>query len=267
MKNLFGLKNDSKVKLYFDVKTSQVIDHEGIDEENPDIQISDEKAFSMPIYITVNHIPFYPSKYEFISEGTIVYASNIVPIERIRIINDNFLFERCKVKQNTITLKDLTTYNAKRKRLPSQNKVMGESARNHICSLIMKGDLVIKNEAPISWHWCHLIAFSLLSTEKAQKKNNLVCGTAACNGHMTNIETAVKKFIYEFKRPLALEVTATTYGLTHVAKRIRYRIYDKKGSQLSYSEYFDTLTDVKSDTADYETIYNRMVNFFNKKGS
>ncbi len=262
MKTLYGLKKDSKIKIYYNIENKCIDRFEGIEDENPQIVISEHIVFSMPMCITINNIPFFPSKYEFINDGEIIYASQTIPRERIKIIDDNFLNERAKVKQNTITLKELIANNKKRKRSPSQNKVMGESARNHAEALLKEGKLSIENKEPISWHWCHLVAFSMLPTDKSQKKNNLVCGTAACNGHMANIEAAIKRFIYEFKRPLGLEVTATIYMNSHIAKRIRYRIYDKKGSRMSHSEYFDALTDNKSDTADYEAIYNRMLNTF-----
>lgn len=264
MKTLYGLKNDSKVKIYYNAENKSVSKLEGVEDENPEIEISEHIVFSIPMCITINNIPFFPSKYEFINDGEVLYASKTIPKERIKVIDSNFLNERAKVKQNTITLKDLIANNKKRKRTPSQNQIMGESAKNHAESLLEKGKLKIENIEPISWHWCHLVAFSMLPTDKAQKKNNLVCGTAACNGHMANIEAAVKKFIYEFKRPLGLEVTATIYVDTHIARRIRYRIYDKKGSKMSHSEYFDALTDNKSDAGDYEVIYNRMKNTFEK---
>lgn len=262
MKTLYGLKKDSKIKIYYNAEKKTVSRFAGIKDKNPKIQISEHIVFSIPMFIIINDIPFFPSKYEFINEGEVVYASRTIPKERIRVIDDNFLNKRAKVKQNTITLKDLITNNKKRKRNPSQNQVMGESAKNHANTLLEKGLLVIENSEPISWHWCHLIAFSMLPSDKSQKKNNLVCGTAACNGHMANIEAAVKMFIYGFKRPLALEVTATVYVDTHIAKRIRYRIFDIKGSKMSHSEYFDALTDNKSDCGDYEVIYNRMKDKF-----
>ena len=259
MSTLYGLKKNSKIKIYYSLENESVTKLEGVDDEKPIIEISDHIVFSMPMFISINNVPFFPTKYEFLNNGEIIYASKTIPRERIKIIDDNFLNQRAKVKNNTIAIKDLVAYNKKRKRNPSQFQVMGESAKTHVESLIKQGKLIIESQEPISWHWCHLIAFSMLPTEKAQKKNNLVCGTAACNGHMTNIEAAVKKFIYEFRRPLGLEITATIYVNTHLAKRIRYRIFDKKGSKFSHTEYFDALTDVKSDTGDYEAIYNRMI--------
>jgi hypothetical protein len=140
---------------------------------------------------------------------------------------------------------------------------MAESAKMHAQKLIDNGILRSSLNSQMNWHWCHLVAFSMLPEVKAQKKNNLVCGTAACNGHMANIEAALKKFIYTYKRPLGLEVTATTYVKTSLALRIRYRIHDNKGSQMSHSEYFDPLSLLKSDTLDFFNIYDRLVNKFN----
>lgn len=263
MDTLFGLKNNANVKLTYNLEKQEIVKTEGIDENQSFIEISNHFVFSMPMCIIVNNIPFFPTKYEILTKGNIIYASTIVPIERIKIKDDNFLNEHSKVKKNTIKFQDLILHNKRnRKRIPSQNQVMGESAKNHAELLIQSGKFSLESNQPISWHWCHLVAFSMLPTEKAQKKANLVCGTAACNGHMANIEAAVKRFIYEFKRPLGLEVIATYYAGTYVARRIRYLIYDKNGSRLSHKEYFNALTDIKTDVADYESIYYRMLESF-----
>ena len=79
---------------------------------------------------------------------------------------------------------------------------------------------------------------------------------------MYNIESAVKRFIYEFKRPLGLEVTATTYVNIDLATVIRYNVFDKKGSRMSYTECFDALTDTKTDTLDHFSIYNKLISEF-----
>ena len=264
--NLYGLKRYSKINIVYDLQKRQVIEATGCNLKTDNIIISDEFAFSTPTHISINGIPFFPSKYDIINEGTIVYSSNKPPRFNIEITDDNFLNQRAIVKQNTIGIKDLNLFDINgRKRHLSQNQVMGESANAHAQRQIDAGVLKINPliVSKIQWHWCHLIAFRMLPSEKSQKKNNLVCATSACNGHMTNIESAVKRFIYEFKRPLGLEVTATTYVNTSLARGIRYNVFDKKGSRMSYTEYFDALTDTKTDTLDHYSLYDKLVKDFN----
>jgi len=255
----FGLRNKANIKIFYDVDKKIISKIEGITSNTIPIEISEEFAFNMPTHILVNHTPFFPTKYEMINSGVIVYNSTKVPSFQIRVEDRNFLNYRVKAKRYTITYKELLSLKGiKRKRKPLQNQIMRESARQHADKLLNKGVLAIQSDCPIEWHWCHLIGFSLLPTEKAQTKSNLICGTSACNGHMINVETAIKRFIYENKRPLGIEVTAEHYYNTHLAIRIRYRIYDKKGSRYTHSEYFDALTDVFTDVSDYEPIYDRM---------
>jgi hypothetical protein len=262
---LYGLKEGSKINLIYDAQKKEVTKANGCDLNTDIIEISEEISFSIPTHISINGIPFFPTKYEFINSGEIIYSSINPPKENIFLDDDNFLNLRAKTKLNTIALNDLNIYDINgRKRLPQQNQIMKESAREHAQKLIDKGILKIPEEiaSKIQWHWCHMVSFRMLPTEKAQKRNNLFCGTSACNGHMTNIEAAVKRFIKEFKRPLGLEVTVTTYKDSLVAKRIRYRVYDKKGSKISHSEYFDALTDTKTDVLDFFTVYDRLLENF-----
>ncbi|MFP5471856.1 MAG: hypothetical protein ACLGGV_09700 [Bacteroidia bacterium] len=256
---VFGLKSNTKIKVIFDLENYSVVRCEGVDVS--DVFISDEKAFTMPLYVSVYGRPIFPSKYEIINKGEIVYASTIVPQCRIIVKDDSIFDEKAKTKQYTISFNDLIL-NESSKRYPSQNNVMGESAREHVSRLVELGEIILDNQQKTDWHWCHLIALSIIGTQKAQKKNNLICATSSCNGHMINIESAVKRFVYENKRPLGIEVTATLYKDTQLAKRIRYRVYDKMGSKITHCEYFEALTDVKTDVVDFDTIYQRMLNKF-----
>lgn len=262
---LFGLKQASKINVIYDTESKTVSKANGIDIDAAKINISEEISFSIPTFIIVNGIPLFPSKYEFINKGKVVYGSKHPPLQTIYIDDKNPLTERLKTKENTITLLDLEENDINRKRTPSQNQIMGESAKQHAQKLINNGLLIVPSDlsCPVDWHWCHLISFRMLPTEKAQKKNNLFCGTSACNGHMANIEAAVKRFIYEYKRPLGLEVCVTTHQNTLVAKKVRYRVYDGKGSKRLHSEYFDALTNTKSDALDFFSIYERLENAFN----
>lgn len=263
---VWGLMQKSDINITYDLISKSITKVNGCDLYTDNLKISDEICFSIPLYISINNIPLFPSKYEFLNDGEIIYSHKHPPIMNIAINDDNFLSERSRTKQNTITLESLKLTDVRnRKREPSQYMIMKESAKNHAQKLIDRGILAItpNPNSNLVWHWCHLIAFSMLPTDKAQKKNNLFCGTATCNGHMVNIESAVKQFIYEFKRPLGLEVTVTTYQDTLVARRIRYSIYDKKGSKALHNEYFDALTTTKVDILEGELIYRRMVDLFN----
>lgn len=262
---LFGLKQASKINVIYDAESKTVSKANGIEIGTARIYISEEKSFSIPTYIIVNGTPLFPSKYEFINKGEVVYGSKHPPVQTIYIDDKNPLSERLKTKENTIKLIDLEDNDVNRKRSPSQNQIMGESAKQHAQKLIDSGLLIVPTNlsCPVDWHWCHLISFRMLTTEKAQKKNNLFCGTSACNGHMANIEAAVKRFIYEYKRPLGLEVCVSTYQNTLVAKKVRYRVYDGKGTRKLHSEYFDALTTTKSDALDFFSIYERLEKTFN----
>ncbi len=260
---MFGLLNKSKVSIFFDVENYKVTDIKGVNPSEITITIPDTKVFSMPSHLLINGEPLFPTKYEILNNGRVVYCSKIVPAFRLYIEDDNFLNFRAKEKKYTVTPRELSSLpTLKRKRHPSQNQIMGESASEHAKKSINNGILKIRSDGEISWHWCHLIAYSLIPTKSAQKKNNLICGTSVCNGQMINIETAIKRFVLTYKRPLGLEVMSQYYNNTHIATRIRYRIFDKKGSMMSHSEYFDALTVVKADLSEYEPIYNRMLNTF-----
>jgi len=263
---LYGLKSFSKINVVYDIDKKSISETTGCDLIKDLIEISDELAFTIPTHISVNGTPLFPTKYEIINTGKVIYASFSRPDLRINLDDDNIFHEWSKTKENTITINDLQLYDVTgRKRHLSQNQVMGESANFHAQKLIDAGILKIPKDiqSSLQWHWCHLVAFRMLPSKKAQTKRNLFCGTSACNGHMTNIETALKRFIYEFKRPLGLIVTVTMHKGSFVARRLSYRVYDKKGSLDCHTEYFDPLTTTKTDTLDYFTIYNRLVDKFN----
>lgn len=155
-------------------------------------------------------------------------------------------------------LKEFDKPQKQRPRKPTQIQVMGESARDHVQALVDQELLTVPDDVNVQWHWCHLVAFTMLPSKRAQAQRNLVVGTAACNGHMANIEAAVKLFIYETKRTVSLEITATHLADSHLASRIRYQVYEQK-SQMLFREYFDVLTAVKSDYADFEKVYEKLM--------
>jgi hypothetical protein len=261
-KTLFGLRTNKAIKIKYDISSESISGVEGIDNiDSDEIEISERKGFNLPLYILVSGVPYYPSKYEFL-EGEVFYHSRQPPFFPIKINAENeFLECRSKEMKARITLEMLEEFDKsqkKRPRKPTQIKVMNESAKDHVASLVNRGLLTVPDDINVQWHWCHLVAFTMLPSKRAQAKKNLVVGTAACNGHMANIEASVKSFIYEVKRPVSLEVTATHLADSHLASRIRDRVWEPK-SQMLYVEYFDALTAVKSDYADYENIYEKLM--------
>lgn len=260
-KALFGLRTNTPIKIKYDIKTRKVVEIWGIQfPENINVEISDDVVFNIPEFIALEGVQFYPSKYESFDQGHIFYHATRPPLINISIVGIDDVFGcRTKFKSTTVTPEALEQLDSStRKRIPTQLQVMGESAAFHAKKLIDKGNLVVGSEFPVNWHWCHLIAFSLMPAPKAQHRSNLVCGTSACNGHMANVEAAVKLFIYETGLPLNIEVTATVIAGTDVATRVRYRVYEKK-SGMVFTDYFDALTDVASDYGDFQSVDTRLV--------
>ncbi len=256
------MRTNKEIKIKYEISSESISGIEGIDNIDLDeVEISDRKGFNLPLYILMSGVPYYPSKYEFL-EGEVFYHSSQPPFFPIKINSENdFLDYNSKEMKARITLEMLEEFDKsqkKRPRKPTQKKVMGESARDHVASLENQGLLTVPDNVNVQWHWCHLIAFTMLPSKRAQDKRNLVVGTAACNGHMANIEASVKSFIYEVKRPVSLEVKVTHLADSHLASRIRYSVWEPK-SQMLYTEYFDALTAVKSDYADYANIYEKLM--------
>lgn len=268
MKNptLFGLKTNSSIKLRYNVEQDAVVEIIGLDVTDPDdVEISELKGFNLPQFISVAGVPYYPSKYEF-STGDIWYHARRPPTYQVHLQGVDMLGERAKVMNARITPEMLNDYDKSAKirpRRPDQRQVMGESAAEHARKLIERGTLVVPMDSPAQWQWCHLVAFTMLPTKRAQTRRNLMVGTAACNGHMANIEAAVKMFIYETGRAVSLEVTATIVADTHLGRRIRYQVVEQK-SGLLFREYFDALTDVRSDHADFENIYEKLMSEYRR---
>ncbi|MEI2437491.1 hypothetical protein [Priestia megaterium] len=259
----YGL-NESSIYVKYNVDEKRIVHVEGITSD--DVYASKANIFNNPACIFVEGIPLYPSKYEIVPSGDVIFHSKTRPTSIMKanplLISGSYN----KEMQEDITIQGLRKYNTKgRTRIPSQNQVMGESSHNHINKLVQKNMLVIDEKASVTWHWCHLIAFSMLPNERAQIKENMVCGTAAFNGQMTNVEQAVKTFIYNTKRPLKLEVTADLIAGTHVATRVRYRIYDLQ-SQRVYTEYYNPLSTSISDILDEQIILINMEKKFIDNG-
>jgi hypothetical protein len=75
---------------------------------------------------------------------------------------------------------------------------------------------------------------------------------------MACIEQAVKRFVYEFRRPLSLCVTASYLANTHFGLRLRYRIFDKHSGG-SHPEYYDPYTAAQGDYSDCLVVYERLL--------
>lgn len=263
---LFGLKTNSSIKIKYNVEKNAVIEIVGLKVSDPDqIEISDLKGFNLPQFISIAGIPYFPSIYKF-STGDVWYHARRPPAFQIHLQGVGMLDERAKIMNARITPEMLSEFDKPSKvrpRRPDQKQVMGESAAEHAQKLIKGGKLIVPPDSPAQWQWCHLIAFTMLPSKRAQTRRNLIAGTAACNGHMANIEAAVKMFIYETQRTVSLEVTATIVANSHLGDNIRYQIVEPK-SGLCFREYFDALTDVKSDHADFENLYDRLMKKYQK---
>jgi hypothetical protein len=265
-RTLFGLRTNAAIRICYNVEKDSVVKIVGLDDISSDeIDISDLKAFNLPQFISIAGLPYFPGKYEF-SQGEVWYHARIPPAYQIKVVGVDILGERAKVMKARITPEMLDEFDKSSKarpRRPSQLQVMGESAASHAQRLINSGLLVIPPNSSVQWHWCHLIAFSMLPSNRAQATRNLIVGSAACNGHMANIEAAIKLFIYETNRPISLEVTATIVAETHLGKRIRFSIWEPKSKTL-FTDYFDALTEVHSDYADFENIHSKLMSDFEK---
>jgi len=257
---LGGLRKKRKIRASYQPKTERVVSVEGIDVAPKDVEISDDKAFNLPVYLSINGLPLFPTSYEIIGSGVVVYHAPSAPALSIRAIRTyGILDERAKIMQYTITRDKLEALGPTglRKRTPSQATVMGGSADDHAAQLIESGRLEIPNGERVSWHWIHLIAFSFLPTNRAQIKRNIICGTSAANGQMANIETSVKAWVYENNMPLQIEVTCSYLVDSHIGLRLRYRLYSPK-TQGGHSEYYDCLSPQYSAFDDLDAVYDRM---------
>ena len=222
-----------------------------------DVEISPYYGFNLPLSITIRGIPFYPTIYESIPDAIIVYHASQPPEDLVQIGDRDRIFdERSKTMRVRLTPENLRALSKEsRKRSPNQNQVMGESAVHHIRPLINSG--FVSAPRSVSWQWCHLVAFSMLPTHRAQVKRNLICGTAAVNGQMANIENALTAWILENDTPLSLEVTCNYLINTHFGLRMRYQISNKKTMGL-HSEYYDPYSAQYSDIVDLDQLYDRL---------
>jgi hypothetical protein len=221
-------------------------------------------AFNIPVYIAVAGVPLFPSTYEIASHGVVSYHSHRPPRESVELLQEHDLNERTKIVRYTVNRKRLAELNhSKRQRYPAAYAIMGGSASEHVQKLIDQGRLRLRAEGPIAWHWCHLLAFSFLPANRAQTARNLICGTSAFNGQMASIEAAVKTFVYQFRRPLALEITATCLADTDLGLRLRYQVFDKRSGE-SHTEYFDPSGAAQGDYSDVSVLYERLIKRFAK---
>lgn len=187
--------------------------------------------------------------------------TRLPPYEGVTLAQGLNNLEISKERRYTLDLNKLAEFDHWRPRYPSQNAAMGESANAHAQRLIDSKYLSIIPGAAVAWRWCHLLALRFLPMPRAQSRQNLICGTSAVNGQMANIESAVAMFVYQFRRPLSLEVTAPCVPNTHFGIRIRYRICDKH-SRESHTEYFDPYSASQGDCSDYPVFFEKLVRKF-----
>lgn len=260
-RTLYGLRTATEIQLGYDATVGTVVEVVGLGDMSPeDVEVSESTAFNLPQFLAVDGLPYFPSRYEF-SEGLVWYHSRQPPSQRLQLqLPYGPLSERAKIFTAKITPAMLGEYDLPAKlrpRIPRQYEVMGESAKSHAQRLVESGQLVVPADSQVQWHWCHLVAFSMLPTTRAQVKRNLFAGTAACNGHMANIESAVKRLIREAQCQVSLEVTVTVLADTHIGRRIRYQVWDPR-SMMLHREYFDALTETRSDVSDLDLTYAKL---------
>jgi hypothetical protein len=255
-----SLRNNSSISIGYNVDDQSICEILGTNSKN--ITVADYNYFNIPACIFVDNQPLYPSKYQSFTSGVCHYHSKTPPKTGVEKLFDQTWDLDVKEMKANIKYENLLKYDVKgRKREPDQYTVMGESAKRHAGKCIDAELISIKDDVNVDWHWCHLIAFNMLPSDKAQVKKNLVCGTSAFNGQMMNVESAVKDFIYKYEHQLRIEVTVEIVVDTHLANHLRYRIFDYK-TKLIYDEIYNPLTITFSDILDKETILQRMVKRF-----
>ncbi|MFD5854186.1 hypothetical protein ACFWGC_29180 [Cytobacillus pseudoceanisediminis] len=232
---------------------------------NYPVSYSNHPYFNIPKSIHVGIFEYYPSKYEFVHSGVIHYHSKKPPSPRLKFHYEKTWEEDQKEMKHNIRPEKLEEYDkGHRNREPWASTVMGETAKQHADKAIKMKKISIDDGYSVEWQWCHLIAFSMTSNQKAQSKGNLVCGTAALNYQMTNVEFAVKDFVRKYKRTLLLEVKADHIKETHIAIRIGYYIKDPYDSGNGHSEYYSPsnitdLSDVKDQAAIFQILEEKFI--------
>lgn len=259
-KDKFGIRNDSEIKIKYNIETKECIVI-GSDSEN--VRISHTLILNMPKCIYLDDVPFYPSGYKF-STGLCDYHSDHPPFnDVIKVHTAKWDLERKEYKKNVKPI-NLEKYDKIRPRIPDAYTVMGESAKYHAQKCINSGKISIKEGYTVTWNWCHLIAFSMLSNENAQIKKNFVCGTSAFNGQMLNVEQAVKRFIRKYNRHLTITAKADVIGDTQIIRNLAYDIFDKKSGRTHTEYYLQALSMVYSDIVDEDAILNKLEEEFAK---
>jgi hypothetical protein len=260
-RTLFGLRTNANLIVRYAPYQNRIETVSGMDVDASDVEPAEALVFNIPAYIAVAGIPLFPSTYEIATHGFVSYHSRHPPRDGIRLTQRHDLNECTKERRYSVDSKKLAAFDHRRRRYPAACAVMGESATAHAKRLIDAGALALSPGTAVAWHWCHLIAFSFLPTGRAQAKRNLICGTSAFNGQMASIEAALKMFVYQFDRPLSLEVTATCLANTHFGLRLRYRISDRYSGE-SHTEYFDPYGAAQGDYSDCSVVYERLVASF-----
>lgn len=261
-RTFYGLLRNSENTLSLNPGTKTLRLNGTVIENTNRFVISENYHFNIPEFILFDNQKYYPTKYEFFNGQDILYTSIEKPIDIFSSLNYGSIFQNASILKCTIDYKTIASWRHG-SRYPTQNSVMGMSATSHIKQLINNG--ILNDSAMLyKWHWCHLIGHRLRNGYNTQIKRNLICGTEAFNGQMLNIERSIIRFILTFKRPLRIEVTCTYLADSKLGLRMKYFIHDFKGSKNTFTEYFDALTHIKSDTAEFSIIYSKMNNEFNQ---
>ncbi len=177
-----------------------------------------------------NKILFYLKEFKEVASPTKVPNSSLtnIPISGQKTISER------------ITRENVQLWEPIKTRSATQKSVM-----NNISAAQEAATVGINVAEPREWHWCHLIAHSMGTLGNPQVPENLVAGTAACNGAMAHLEMAIKQYVKDTRKVLTVIVTAQLIGATHVANRITYKVENSQAGK-SAVFYFHPLNPNKS---------------------
>jgi hypothetical protein len=82
---LFGLKQNSPFKVYYDLGQKRVTHVDGAPSLSQPVR-SSSMAFSMPLWFSLNGLLLFPTSYEIVTNGIVVYHTTQAPDEGIRVL-------------------------------------------------------------------------------------------------------------------------------------------------------------------------------------
>lgn len=177
--------------------------------------------------------------------GSLSFFSNRVSTFRSSSHYHNLSNAMIKMQQMTVTATQLNATQAENhKRVPSQNQVKGQSAKEHAA----EKKINIQN---FKWEWLHLVA-NMIAGKKSQTDDNLVGGSNHSNTDMMIVENNMKYLAKHYPQGFDIEVSAMMIDDTDVAAKINYNI---KTADFSLPFEFDALVESKPHIALNEYIH------------